>query len=104
MKILKSFASVAGGTNNLNIANVCNDSFQTIKSFTSKISMDNCEKRANRFLKQEQALEFVRQYTNESNIFYHSKPFAKNDLMCVRGKVCDFREYSNCVGIYIHHN
>lgn len=43
----------------------------------------------------------VREYTDKP-IFITDKPFPKNHLYCVRGKLCEFAEHQDFVDVYVY--
>lgn len=52
--LVRTHKSVNGGVNNLNTVLVLNERLQTVKTFTSKLSLEKCNQRARLFLKREE--------------------------------------------------
>lgn len=48
--VLKDYASINGGVNNLYVAKLVNHRMQNVKSFTSKLSFEAANKRAEKYL------------------------------------------------------
>lgn len=52
--LVRTHKSVNGGVNNLNTVLVLDERLQTVKTFTSKLSLEKCNQRARLFLKREE--------------------------------------------------